>query len=214
MRPAFLESIINPLFKYPFVLSLSNSELPRLRPAYAWASSAAGNTHINKGRLYKVRWLHRFCPAAVCASLVIGCAGAPPAPEPLPATRVLLQIEAAGNINPDSTGKPSPVLFRIYRLREQSGFKGADFFALFSHDKATLAGELVGKQEFLLKPGETKPLTLQPEEEAGFIGLLAGFRQLDNAQWRAVVLVKPHQDTPVAVKLENNQLSVGLPPEK
>jgi len=37
-------------------------------------------------------------------------------------------------------------------------FANADFFAIFEKDQATLAADLVHKQEILLKPGETKNL--------------------------------------------------------
>ena len=48
----------------------------------------------------------------------------PPPPEP---TRVVLEFEAAGDINPNSEGRASPVVLRIYRLESYS-LRGRGFF--------------------------------------------------------------------------------------
>ena len=55
----------------------------------------------------------------------------PPPPEP---TRVVLEFEAAGDINPNSEGRASPVVLRIYRLESYSVFEDADFFSLYEKD--------------------------------------------------------------------------------
>lgn len=136
-----------------------------------------------------------------------GCASAPTPEPPPPLTIVNLQIETAADINPDASGKPSPVMLRIYELKEVSAFNAADFFALFDKEQATLAADLVHKQEMLIKPGETKTLTLQPGADVNNIGFFAAFRQLDTAQWRALVPVNAHQTVSYSVKIKATQLS-------
>ena len=51
----------------------------------------------------------------------------PPPPEP---TWVLIEFEAAGNINPNSAGRASPLVIRVYQLRSYSAFEKADFFLM------------------------------------------------------------------------------------
>lgn len=140
--------------------------------------------------------------------LLQGCASTPPPEPPPPPTIVNLQIESAADINPDGFGKASPVMLRIYELRETSAFGSADFFALFDKEQATLAADLARKQELLLKPGDSKTLSIEPGADVRNLGFFAAFRQLDTAQWRAVAEVGAHQTRTFTVKLKGNQLSV------
>ncbi|MFA5985301.1 MAG: type VI secretion system lipoprotein TssJ [Methylococcaceae bacterium] len=145
------------------------------------------------------------------ASLVTACSSAVPVAEPPAPTRVQLVLNSALNLNPDVAAKPAPVVFRIYQLRAQSNFMGADFFALFGQEKTTLADELLAKQEFLLQPGEVKQVLIAAEADTHFIGFFAAFKQLDNAQWRLIAPIQAHQDNAVAISLENNQITGVFP---
>ncbi|MGZ4960288.1 MAG: type VI secretion system lipoprotein TssJ [Methylomonas sp.] len=137
-----------------------------------------------------------------------GCASTPEPEPPPPPTIVKLQIESAAIINPDADGKAAPVMLRIYELHDAGAFGAADFFALFDREQVTLAADLARKQEFAVKPGDNKTLTLQPEDNVHALGFFAAFRQLDTAQWRAVVPVAAHQTRSYTVKIENDQLTV------
>lgn len=138
---------------------------------------------------------------------LLGCAGDPPVEAPpLPPTIVNLQINPASDLNADSQGKGAPLMLRVYELREPSNFKSADFFALFNDDKATLASDLARKQELLLQPGEAKTISLQPDDDVHAVGLFAGFRQIDTAQWRVVAPFKTHETQTLVVTLKNNQM--------
>ncbi|OAI17642.1 type VI secretion protein [Methylomonas lenta] len=149
----------------------------------------------------------------ILAVFLQGCAGDPPVEvPPLPPTIVNLQINPAADLNADINGNGAPVMLRIYELREQSNFKSADFFALFNDDKATLAADLARKQELLLQPGDAKNISLQPEDDVRAVGLFAGFRQLDTAQWRVVTPFKAHETQTLVVTLKNNQMTLETAP--
>lgn len=139
---------------------------------------------------------------------LVGCAGDPPQPQPLPPTIVKLQIESAPDSNPGSNGEAAPVMVRIYELKENAGFLSVDFFALFNNDKSVLADELARKSEVFVRPGEVKSLDLQPEDGVKFLGAFAGFRQLDNAQWRGCLKLDTHQLQTVTLKMQRNQLQL------
>lgn len=138
----------------------------------------------------------------------LGCSSTPEPEPPPPPTIVKLEITSAALVNPDVDGKAAPVMLRIYELRETSSFNSADFFALFNNEQATLSADLVRKQELLIKPGDTKELTLEPDDDVRAMGFFAAFRQLDTAQWRGVEPVTAHQTQSYTVKLENVQLTV------
>ena len=93
---------------------------------------------------------------AGCAALM-ACSTPPPKPQPV---NLKLNITASADVNPDAQNRPSPVVIRIYQLKDDAAFKGADFFALYDKEEATLAAALVSRVEFELAPGEKKTVTL------------------------------------------------------
>lgn len=143
--------------------------------------------------------------------LLTGCASDPaPQPVSLPPTLLQLQIVVGSEVNPDTSGLPSPILLRIYELKESSSFNASDFFGLFNDDKTILSGDLVHKNELILKPGEIKQLDIQPEDAVKSLGVFAAFKQLDDAQWRNSIVFESHQSQKVAIKINRNHLSAEL----
>ena len=101
----------------------------------------------------------------------------PPAPPPPPVT---LELTANADVNPDASGRPSP---------------------LYDEEQKTLGSDLIGKsQEFTVRPGETLPVPVQVAVEARFLGAMAGYRDYRHATWRLVV--------PAPIK-RSSVLSVG-----
>jgi len=89
---------------------------------------------------------------AACAALA-SCASAPPKPQPITAK---LSIIVSADVNPDAQNRPSPIVIRLYQLKDDAAFKDADFFALYDKEEATLAAALVSRVEFELAPGERR----------------------------------------------------------
>lgn len=146
--------------------------------------------------------------AFVClavAALTGGCAAPPPPPPP---TVVSITVRAAPDVNPDPTGRPSPIVARIYQLAAPSAFDTADYFKLFEQETATLGGDLVSREELRLAPGQTQSLTREMRPNARFIGVAASYRDLQNAIWHASFTVPPNATTPVTVSL--GRLAVTL----
>lgn len=110
------------------------------------------------------------------------CASAPPKPVQTQATLV-----ASADVNPDSEGRPSPVVVRIYQLQGDAEFNDASFFALFDNDKATLGSSLIMRDERTLFPGQKTPLNLALAPDARFLGVVAAYRDIRSSRWRAVV---------------------------
>ena len=155
--------------------------------------------------------------ALVLVSILPGCGSDPPAPEPPPApapppppTRVLWKIEAGANVNPDATGRSSPLLVRIYQLKTLTGFNRSDFFSLYQDDNKALAADLVQKEEFTLRPGDQRALDFEPKPETQALAAIAAFRSLDSARWRATVTLAPHSTNSIVVRLTTNQLDMSV----
>jgi type VI secretion system protein VasD len=128
-----------------------------------------------------------------------GCASTPKAPVP---QTLHVRLTAGDDVNPDTTGRASPIVVRVYQLHEASSFGNADFFAIYDHEKETLAADLVGSAEYVLRPGETRDIELQPDPNVHNLGFLAAFRDLPNSQWRASWPVPPAPKKPRKVPLQ------------
>lgn len=147
-----------------------------------------------------VRWL---LLGLVAALLLSACGSAPPPP-----TIVQLKVTAAANINPDADNRASPVILRAYQLVATDGFDKADFFQLYGKDAATLGADMADRQEIALAPGETKTVTIEFKPNAKSLGIIAAFRNIDKATWRADAPVPANKTTNFTVTID--ALSVKL----
>jgi type VI secretion system protein VasD len=134
----------------------------------------------------------------VVALAACACAKAPPPQLPAPAAMTIaapsdaklkapMTIWASEDANPDSTGRPSPVVVRVYQLKTDAAFSGAEFFALFDDDQQVLGAELISRDEFVLAPAERRTLDVALSGDTRFVGAIAAFRDIRNSQWRMLV---------------------------
>jgi type VI secretion system protein VasD len=151
---------------------------------------------------------------ALAAVLIMtGCGkGAPPpiviAPPPKPAPAALT-IAASADTNPDATGRPSPVVVRVYQLKGDAAFTGAEFFPLFDDDQKVLGAELISRDEYVLAPSEKRIIEVAVSDDARFVGAIAAFRDIRNAEWRVLVPAARNGMLTVAVERARVVLSVA-----
>ena len=117
----------------------------------------------------------------LAACLLAACAAKPPKPEPARA-----RLVASGQVNPDASGRSSPIVVRLFQLRADGEFAGAEFFDLYSKEKEVLGESLVSREEYVLTPGETRELEIPLNAQTRYLGVLAAYRDIRAAQWRAV----------------------------
>ena len=125
----------------------------------------------------------------VVALFVGGCKHAPPPKPPPPPPepdKTFLSVAARADVNPDASGRPSPVVLRVYQLKDDAAFKDADFYALFDKEQATLAASLIARKEFVLEPGDKRNVEFPVPDDAKFVAVVAAFRDIRNADWRAL----------------------------
>jgi type VI secretion system protein VasD len=155
---------------------------------------------------------HRaLAPALTLAAIVavVGCGKTPPPQPPPPSITIAappdakvkasMTLAASADTNPDASGRPSPVVVRVYQLRTDAAFAGADFFALFDDDQKALGPEMISRDEFVLAPSEQRMIDVTVSGETRFVGAIAAFRDIRNAQWR-VLVPAPRSGLKVAVE--------------
>jgi type VI secretion system protein VasD len=150
-------------------------------------------------------------PAAVppgAAPAPAPVAAQPPAPPKPTVAELSFVIDA--NVNPDVTGRPSPVVVRIYELKSLAAFNRADFFTLYEKDRELLATDLVNRDEMPLLPGGKPQAITTLRSDTRYLGIVAAFRDIERAQWRASTPILLHQTTRMEIKLDRNEVAIRL----
>ena len=137
-------------------------------------------------------------------ALVTGCGTSPPKP-----TVIAASVEAAPDLNPDSKGRPSPIVVRLFELKSVAAFDAADFFSLWDRERETLTAELVDRDEFQLRPSEQKSFERTLQADTRYVAVIAAFRDLERAQWRGAVAVAPHHSQPITIRLGARNVTVS-----
>jgi type VI secretion system protein VasD len=131
----------------------------------------------------------------------VGCATKPVV------SPVQITVEASADVNPDSRKRASPITVRVYGLKASSPFEAADFFSLFEKDQATLGADMVFREEMLLRPGESKVLTLTLAPEVKSIAYFAAYRDLEQAKWRGVKPIVVGKAANVRIRVLQKQIT-------
>ncbi len=148
---------------------------------------------------------------AAVALMLCACASKPPAD-----VNIKGSIAAVDSINPDALGRPSPLLVKVFQLGAVDKFEAADYFALSESAEATLRGDLLGVETILLSPGDNKPYEAKFDPATRYIGVIAGFRDIHQAEWRAVVempaksMLKLGKRGAVSIKADSLAISLSV----
>lgn len=140
---------------------------------------------------------------------VVGLSACSSPPPPPPPTVVSLSLTTAPDTNPNAAGQGAPVIIRVYQLSSAAGFEKAEFFRLLNQDTATLGSDVVKKDEFLLPPGSSKTVKLDPGPTVKAIGVFAAYRDFGHVNWRGVAEIPEHKTTDVSVKADAKGIDVS-----
>jgi type VI secretion system protein VasD len=169
----------------------------------------AFSNHRNRRRAVDFRSLRTAVLALLLTGLLLGCGGRrepppePPPPPPPPTTEIRLILAASSEVNPDPTGRPSPIAVRVLRLSGTRAFNEADFFQLDRDPAASLGRELIGEEtRFVLNPGDVRLVERELEPEERFIGVVAAYRDVAGSNWRAAVAVPRDRTTTLSALLD------------
>lgn len=130
--------------------------------------------------------------------------------KPLSPARLDGRIEAAADLNPSVSARPSPLRVRWYELRTVAAFAQADFMTLYQGDQAALGADLLAREELVVPPGARLPLARTLQADTRFIGFIALYRDLEHAVWRASAPVQPGRLNTLVVRLERLTLRMDM----
>lgn len=121
-----------------------------------------------------------------------------------------LLVQAQRSLNTDARNASASLALRVYVLRDASGFEKASFDSLYDHDEATLGSNMLVRESFHLRPGETRELALELSGDARAVAVFGAFREIERSQWRAILPLPAGTLAPRArVDVMARQLQVG-----
>ena len=103
------------------------------------------------------------------------------------------------------------VAVRLYSLSARSRFESADVFSLMRRETQVLGAESTGVEEVLIRPGETRKVTLMPKAGVRFLGIAVMFRDIDRAQWRLVAPIAKSGPTKLALAVSGISAALVSP---
>jgi type VI secretion system protein VasD len=122
-----------------------------------------------------------------------------------------LDFTVVENVNPDITGRASPVVVKLFELSSRTLFDSQDFFALYDDAEKVLGPDLISKNEFEFEPGSTFEYKISLSPGVRHAGILVAYRDIDNASWREVVDVDPTNYKTFEVHIGELAVYVGNP---
>ena len=132
--------------------------------------------------------------------LLSSCGGAPKR------ENVGLQISATADVNPDLQGRPSPIILHVLELNSEEQFNRLDYTSLTQSSGAALGPDLLGKTRLILSPGDNRQLPLELNPQTTFVGLVAGYRDIDNASWRTSIPITQGDTKGINITLEHQSI--------
>jgi len=142
--------------------------------------------------------------AVAIVLMLSACAGAPKK------EKLGLTITASADVNPDMQGRPSPVILHILELSSAEQFNSLDYVSLAQSSTAALGPALLGKKQEVLQPGSSRELPLELNPQTTVIGLVAGYRDIDNAIWRTSVPITPGDTKHLSITLNQQQIVTSV----
>lgn len=126
--------------------------------------------------------MFRLAPLAVLLGTLLHLAGCSSS-----LTKLDLFVTANNGLNPDLSGRPSPIVVRLIELRHPAAFQSTDFFALYQNPRQSLAPDFITQEEFELRPGNWHALKVHVQPGSRYVGVLAAYRDLQATRWREVI---------------------------
>jgi len=122
-------------------------------------------------------------------------------------TTLELSLQVEEEVNPDSDGRSSPVVVRVFMLADDRQFSREEFLNLYENADSRLGRDLIDTvilKEFA--PGEQRVETLALTPEVKYIGLLAEFVQYQRADALMLLPILDHNDNEYGVTLQGTRM--------
>lgn len=155
---------------------------------------------------------------AVCIGLLAGCGAWQAASDvSVSAYRAVftsnvktlnVDLSADETLNPDETGHPTPVVVRIYQLRDHKAFDSVSRADLAKGDRTLLATDLNAELSAVLNPGASASLAQPMQPGTEYVAIVVLYRTTDaDGAWKQVIATKKlRADAALKVMIDADQV--------
>lgn len=124
-------------------------------------------------------------------------------------TSALLKFRVSETVNPDSNGRPSPVVLNLFFLTDNRQFEQEDIISLLQDADDRLGKDMIDKvrlKEFI--PGEIREKKLKLSKKVKYIGVLAEYVQYEDAQAKLLLPIEAHTKNRYFLNVDKLALSL------
>ncbi len=139
--------------------------------------------------------------------LLIGCNASSKKPQS-PGAVINATISVSSQVNPDINNRPSPIVVRIFELKNIGLYSESDFYGLYENFESALGGDILASEQFHLNPGDTQSWKKNVAPEAQFIAVIAAFRDINQAMWRDSIVISIEKNTQLLIFVDKLSISV------
>lgn len=100
-----------------------------------------------------------------------------------------INFVSTAQTNLDKKGQATPVRVGLYQLKALDNFQDSDFFTLTAGNDPVLNNDIAKTDSFILKPSETRTLSIKPEAGVTALGFVAAYREIDHADWQKIYTI-------------------------
>jgi type VI secretion system protein VasD len=105
-------------------------------------------------------------------------------------TDLQIDFKVDADINPDETGKPSPLFIRLYELKADKMINKAGFIDLYERDKEMLGADMVAVYKLKrFKPGESRTEHFVLDSQTRYVALFAEFLKYRESKYKLIIPV-------------------------
>jgi type VI secretion system protein VasD len=105
-------------------------------------------------------------------------------------TDLRVEFIVDADINPDESGKASPLFIRMYELKSPKAMKQADFIDIYERDKELLGEDMVAVHNLKrFKPGESRTEHYVLDKKANYVAYFAEFLNYKDSEYKVIVSV-------------------------
>ena len=116
-----------------------------------------------------------------------------------------LEISVADNVNPDDSGRASPVFVQVFQLRNTSALKNSDYLEVYRGPGAALGPDLINATEIgPLFPGSQRTEKLRLSTSTAAVGIMGEFIKYNEMQTSQTVDLEPGADRSVSILIDGS----------
>ncbi|CNH99156.1 type VI secretion system lipoprotein TssJ [Yersinia pekkanenii] len=171
-----------------------------------------------------IRWFNsitQYFFVALVTLLVMACSSKP---QPAEVEKLVVELTTTKDINPNDKGVANPLRISVFTLKSMDEFKSSDFFTITEESTPSLKEQMDKVYDGIMLPNETKKIELTLDSGITAIGVVAAYREIEQAEWKAVINPLPkkriepwykklwsgkQQDVPI-VKVHVERLSISI----